>query len=198
LPDDGARRALLATGARHVIVFGDDLKAERRNLSAELSRRPEQYRRLFQEGAHSVFTLLGAGDPTLELMEPPALPPKATLIPRNELRTSARYQEQGQSFDVELQSARSVTALEILAPGRVMDVPLSYRLSVAQNDEEYAVVAEQSVLRFYRAQIFSPRTFVFRIVLPEPVRADRVRISVEQPVPGHYFSIGELRLYAAD
>jgi hypothetical protein len=111
---------------------------------------------------------------------------------------SARYQEQGQSFDVELQSARSVTALEILAPGRVMDVPLSYRLSVAQNDEEYAVVAEQSVLRFYRAQIFSPRTFVFRIVLPEPVRADRVRISVEQPVPGHYFSIGELRLYAAD
>ena len=51
------------------------------------------------------------------------------------------------------------------------------------------------MLRFYRDQIYSPETFVFRLVLPAAVTADRIRLSVEQPVPGHYFSIGELRLY---
>jgi len=219
LPDDGARRALLSMGTRHLIVFGEDLKPAREDLAAELAARPAQYRRIFQQGAHSVFTLLDQHDPTLELLEPPALPAFARLIAGSELRaraslqsdragfavdgnrnsywTSARFQEQGQYLEVELEEARPIVALEIVAPGRVMDVPVSYRLSAAKGADELGVVLEQNVLRFYRAQIFSPESFVFRLVFPRPIVANRLRLAVEQPVPGQFFSVHELRVYAA-
>jgi hypothetical protein len=217
LPDDGARRALLSMGTRHIIVFGEDLKPGREGLAAELSARPAEYRRIFQQGPHSVFTLLGADDPTLALLEPPALPALARLVPAGELRaraslqserarlaldgkegtywTSARPQQRDQYFEVELASPRPIVALEITAPGRVMDVPVSYRVSAARGEEDLGTLAEQPLVRFYRAQIFSPETFVFRLVLREPIDADRIRLTVEQPVPGHHFSIGDLRLF---
>ncbi len=168
---------------------------------------------------HSVFSLLPEHDPSLELLEMPALPALAQRVPEVELRalsplqperagfaldgkedtfwTSARVQEQGQYFELALSEPRPIVALEIDDPGRVMDVPLSYRLSAANGSEQLGVLAEQSVLRFYRAQIFSPESFVFRLVFPRPIVADRLRLTVEQPVPGHYFSVHELRLYMA-
>ncbi len=218
LPDDGARRTLLSMGTRHVIIFGDDLPPGREDLPAQLAARPAEYRRIFQQGSHSMFTLQGGDDPTLELLEPPALPVSAQLVPTAELRarsalepegagfavdgdedtfwSSGRFQEPGQAFEVGLSEPRPIVALEIDAPGRVMDVPVSYRLSAANGGEDLGVVAEQSVLRFYRAQIFSPEKFVFRVVFPRPILADRFWLTVEQPVPGHYFAVHELRLYA--
>jgi len=219
LPDDGARRTLLAMGTRHLLIFGGDLGPEQEGLSAQLVARPTQYRRIFQQGSDSVFTLLSEGEKTLALLEPPPLPARAELVPSAELRarallepdraglavdgerdtfwTTGCVQEQGQSFEVELSEPRSLVALEIEAPRRVMDVPVSYRLSAANGADDLGTILEQSVLRFYRAQFFSPETFVFRLVFPRPVRADRVHFSVEQPVPGRYFSLNELRLYAA-
>lgn len=219
LPDDGARRTLLSMGTRELIVFGEDLSPERENLPALLSARPNDYRRIFQQGTDSVFSLLQADDPSLALLEPGPLPALAALVPRQSLRasaalsperaalaldgkrnsfwTSGRAQESGQYFELELTQPRQIVALEIEAPGRVMDVPVSYRLSAARGDRDLGVVAEQSVVRYYRAQIFSPETFVFRVVFPRPIDADRLRFMVMQPVPGQYFSIHELRLYAA-
>jgi hypothetical protein len=219
LPDDGARRALLALGTRHVILFGEDLPPEQQGLPALLAARPSEYRRIFQQGTHSLFSLLGEHDPSLELLESPALPAGAELVPAAALRarsalqperagfaldgnpdsfwTSARDQQPGQSFELELNEPRSIVALEIDDPGRVMDVPGSYRLSAANGAQELGVVAEQPVLRLYRAQIFSPERFVFRLVFPRPILADRFRLTVQQPMPGYYFAIHELRLYAA-
>lgn len=219
LPDDGARRALLATGARHLIVFGDDFPSNKPELGAVLETRPEEYKLVFKDGAHRVFTLLGADDPSIALLSPPELPAGAKLIPSKELSASAslngqraklaldgkpnsfwsggRPQQRGQFFEVKLAAPRTLTALEIVAPGRVMDVPVSYRLSVAKGDD-WEHIAEQPVVRFYREQIFSPETFVFRLMFPRPVEAERVRLSVEQAVPGHHFSIGELQLYEVE
>jgi hypothetical protein len=218
LPDDGARRALLSIGTRHVIVFGEDLEPGRQNLAEELTARPAEYRRIFHEGSHSVFTLLERDASLSKLLETPALPARAELVPKSKLRaistlevdraelavdgdestfwTGGRFQERGQYFEVALTAPHSIVALEIAAPGRVMDVPVSFRLSASRGSEDLGVVAAEPVLRFHRAQIFAPETFVFRVVLPQPVTADRVRITVEQPVPGSYFSINELRLYA--
>ena len=219
LPDDGARRALLSIGARYVIVFGDDLAPGRKALAEELAARPEGYRRIFQRGSHSVFTLLEKNARALELLETPALPARAERIPTRELTASAslnpgraalaldeddvtywtggRFQERGQYFEIGLSAPRAVSALEIVAPGRVTDVPVSFRLSASKGGEDLGVVAENPELRLYRAQIFAPETFVFRVALPRPITADRLRISVEQPVPGSYFSIHEFRLYSA-
>jgi len=219
LPDDGARRALLSIGTRHLIVFGEDLEPERASLPAQLAARPAEYRRIFQQGSHSVFCLLGEQDPTLQLLDTPPLPAFAELVPASELHahsplqpdhagfaidgwedsywSSARNQEPGQYFEVQLNAPRQIVALEIDAPGREMDVPVSYRLSAGKGAEELGVIAEQSVLRFYRAQIFSPERFVFRLVFARPIDADRLRLTVQQPVPGCYFAIHELRVYAA-
>lgn len=218
LPDEPARRALLSIGTRHLIVFGDDLVPERADLTAQLSGRPAEYRRIFQQGSHSMFTLLGAEDPTLKLLETPPLPKSARLIPSSVMRassalradlanqalddnavtywTTARYQEPGQELEVELEQPRPIVALEIDDPGRVMDAPVSYRISAANGARDLGVVAEQNQLRFFHAQIFAPERFVFRVVLPHPILADRVRITVVQPVPGYYFSVHELRLFA--
>ena len=219
LPDDGARRALLSIGTRHVIVFGEDLEPRREGLADKLAARPSEYRRIFQQGSDSVFTLLGGDDRTLELLDVPALPNQARSIPRPELRATAslrsdharlaldgdentywtggRVQAPGQSFALELSTPRPIVAVEIDAPGRVMDVPVSFRLSARVGETDLGVVAERPLLRFYRAQIFAPATFVFRIVLPQPITADHLVVSVAQPVPGSYFSIHELRVYEA-
>lgn len=217
LPDDGARRALLAIGTRHVVIFGEDLAPERQGLAERLAARPAEYRRIFQEGSDSVFTLLETDPGTRELLEPSALPARAELIPQSELTaraslqpsraelaldgnastywTSGREQKRGHFFEIELRAPRTIVALEIEAPGRVMDVPVSFRLTARNGAEDLGLLAEQPQLRFYRAQMFTPETFVFRVVLPQPETADRLRISVEQPVPGSYFSINELRVY---
>jgi len=220
LPDDGARRALLAIGARHLIVFGEDLPTGSENLADLLSARPAEYRRVFQQGSHSVFSLLEQRDASLQLLETPALPAFSRLVPAGELRvqsslqqeraglvldgdegtlwSSARFQESGQYLEVELSAPRPIVAFEMDAPGRVMDVPVSYRLSAARGADDLGVLLEQRVLRFYRAQIFSPERFVLRLSFARPIVADRLRFTVLQPVPGHYFSVHELRVYVAD
>jgi hypothetical protein len=217
LPDDGARRALLSIGTRHLVIFGEDLRPGRAGLKDELAARSGEYRLVFQHGSHSVFTLLANGDRTLDLLPTPELPPLARLIPQNELKaatnlrsdraaraldgnpntywTGGRFQERGQYFEVEVREPHPILALEIDAPARVMDVPVSFRLSVSNRHEDLRVVLEEPRLRFYREQVFAPKKFVFRVVLPEPIVADRLRVTVEQPVPGSYFSIHELRLY---
>lgn len=215
LPADGARRALLSIGARHLVLFGEDLNPAQAHLRDQLAARTDQYRLVFEQGSHSVFTL--NDDPTTELLSTPSLPPDARLIAQDELSASSplrphhvhlaldgdpqtywsggRFQQQGQYFEVALRTPQKISTLEIEAPPRVMDVPVSFRLSAALGAEALRLIAHEPVLRFYREQIFTPKKFVFRLLLPQPIEADRVRISVEQPVPGSYFSIHEFRLY---
>ena len=219
LPGDGARRALLSMGAKHLVIFGEDLAAERAGLPDMLSAQPDKFRRIFQDGKDSVFTLLEPEPQSLELLSTPELPGGARLIPQRELRadanlqpglarlaldgkadsywTGGRFQTPGQYFEIALGAPRPLTALEIDVPGRVWDVPSSFRLTALNGNADHGVVLERQQVRLYRSQIFDPKNFVFRLVLPRPVTLDRLRITVVQPVPGSYFSIHELRLYEA-
>jgi hypothetical protein len=219
LPLDGARRALLSMGTKHLVIFGEDLAWERARLPDTLAAQPDKFRRIFQYGTHSVFTLLDPDPQSVELLRTPALPAGARLIPQSELRATAnpqpelaslaldaeaisywtggRVQEPDQYFELALSKARPVIALEIDVPGRVWDVPASFRLTAANGDTDLGVIVERPQLRLYREQIFEPRNFVFRLVLPHPVTLDRFRITLMQPVPGCYFSIHELRVYEA-
>lgn len=219
LPEDGARRALLSMGAKHLVIFGEDLPANRAGLPDLLSARPDKFRRIFEYGRHSVFTLLDPEPASLELLPTPKLPAVARLIPQRELRANAnlqaelasltldgradsfwtggRFQEPQQYFELALDGARPVLALEIDVPGRVWDAPSSFRLTASNGNADLGVIAERPGVRLYRAQIFEPKNFVFRLVLEQPVTLDRLRITLVQPVPGSYFSIHELRVYEA-
>ncbi len=220
LPDAGARRILQILQARHILVHAEDLPPPRRNLPAVLAAQPEHYRRIFQQGPQSVFSLSIPEDPALALLEMPALPADARLVPPSELRaktdldpkhlgraidgnprsywTGRRRQARGQYFELALAQPLSIVAFELESRPQVMQVPLSYELSVAQGGSAWQTVAQQPVLRLYREQVYSPKTFVFRIVLPNPAQADRIRITIGQPVPGHGLAIHEARVYTRD
>lgn len=217
LPSDGARRALLSIGTRHLVVFGEDLGPAQAHLRDQLVARPHEYKLVFEEGAHSVFTLLDNNDQTLALLETPQLPVTAREIPQREMKlhtnlrqesaaraidgdplsywTSGQVQKTGQYLEIQLKSARKIVALEMDTATRAFDLPVSYRLSTKLGSDDLRVVLREPRVRFYRDQVFAPKRFVFRLLFPQPVDVDHVRISVEQPVPGSRLSIHELRLY---
>ena len=219
LPDDGARRVLASIGTRHLVVHAGDLAPARQNLPAELAARSSYFRQVFHEGSDSVFTFLPQQDPALGLLEVPKLPERAELVPPSAFRASAslegrraargvdgdlrsywstqQNQARGQYFELAFKRELRVVAFEIDSQWHVSHVPLSFQLSLARAGSPWKTVAEQPVVRVYKEQIYSPKTFVFRVVLPEPTRADRLRISVGQPLPGHEFVVHEARVYSA-
>jgi hypothetical protein len=218
LPDDAARRALLSIGTRHVIVYGEELRPLHADFVDRLLARPEDYRLAFTDGSDSVISLLGAQDAELELLDVPDMPAEVELVPTSEMRarasqnwraaalafdgredtywSSGRPQQPGQFFEIQLREPRPIRALEIRAPGHVLDVPASFRLSASLGPQPLEVLIERPHLRLHRGQIFSPKTFVWRVVLAEAVLADRLRITLGQAVPGHFFSMSELSVYA--
>ena len=217
LPDEEARRVLQLVEARHVLVHAEDLPPERRSLPELLAAQPEFYRRVFQQGPHNVFTLLEVDDPTLTLLDTAPLPPGAQQVPATELRVHAnlntkelaravdgdpetywrgkRAQARGQYFEIELERSRPVVAFEIESRPHVMQVPMSFDFSVADSGSDWRTIVRQPLLRLHREQVYSPKTFVFRIVLPSAVPADRIRITIDQPVPGYDLVIHEARVY---
>jgi hypothetical protein len=217
LPDDGARRILESVGARYLLVHAEDLDPSRRALPEQLAAEPEHYRRVFQQGAQSVFALSAADDAALDLADTPRLPVGARSVPASELGGAAdlrperarmavdgdlrtfwaasRPQARGQYFEVALAHRRRIAAFEIDNPEHPTDVPLSFQLSVARGASDRQTVIGEPVLRVYKDQIYSPKAFVFRVVLPNPTWTDRIRITIADPVPGQQFVIQEARVY---
>ncbi len=219
LPDDGARRVLEALGARHLIVHAGDLDAARRDLPQRLAADAQHYQSAFHRGDDYVFSLKPSKDPTLALLPTPALPPRAELVPRTELRASGiqkseyarksldgsagtfwpgpEAQASGQWFELALAEPRKVLALDFENRQHPNDLPLSFQVAVGTGDEPLRTVAEQPVVRVFHDQIYSPKTFVWRVVIPEPGAVDRIRVTIAQPLPGHGFKVHEARIWAA-
>lgn len=219
LPHPSATRMLRMVGVRHLLVHGADLRPERSALPEQLAAQSALYRRVYTDGADSVFSLIAPEDPTWALLPTPALPSSARLIPQEALRPASSWETQrldfaldgsplthwstrvpqrsGHHFEVLLDRPRRVIALEIDNPGHEMYLPLSYRVSAAQGPSTLWPVAQQRQLRLFHDQVYSPKTFVYRIVFDTPVLVDRVRLSVDQPLPGYDFVIHEFRLFEA-
>jgi hypothetical protein len=218
LPEDGTRRVLQALGARHLIVHAGDLQPSQRDWPERLSAEPEHYTRVFQSGDDYVFSLVPSQDPTLELVGLPALPPGAELVGKRELHArgvqQSRYahksldddqrtywpgpdvQATGQWFELDLETPRRVVAVEFENQEQTNDLPLSFQVGVGTGKGQLRTVVDRPELRLFRDQVFSPKTFVWRIVLPEPVLVDRVRVTIAQALPGHGFKVHEARLWA--
>src|SRR5690606_33122682 len=59
LPSEAAWRLLAAAGARHILVHGEDLTPQRRDLPERLSAMPDHFEKVFHDGGQSVFSLRG-------------------------------------------------------------------------------------------------------------------------------------------
>jgi hypothetical protein len=218
LPEANARRVLQMLGVRHLLVHGHDLPAHRRDLLERLVADERSYQAVFREAGDGVFTLMSPDDPTLALLDVPALPGTARTIPRSELLAGSnveganaalmidgdpetawsgrRAQFRGQTIEIALTEPRSVVALEIRNPRNLTHVPLSFEISVSTGSGNWRRVVEQPELRLFRELVHSPRNFVWRVVLPQPTVADHVRVMIRQPLPGLPLTIHELSLYA--
>ncbi len=217
LPSESAHTILREVGANHLLIHGADLPDNRRDLGERLHGRPDSYRLIFREGDDVVFTLLDAGTPPPPLAAIPAMPPAALRLAPAELRPSAAVesaragyaadgdpdtfwstrtaQAPGQAFEVGLTAPHRVVALEIENPGHELFLPMSYVLEASVRNEPYRVVARQPELMLYRAQIFAPKQFVYRIVPRGPVEADRLRLVVDRPMPGIDWVVHEVAVY---
>jgi hypothetical protein len=218
LPDEASRRALVSIGTRHLLIYGNQLSPVRRGLPSVLAARPDRYRRIYSAGGDSVISLLDTGDSTLELMALPELPEGARQIPPGELTAlghpareeaqraidgnletrwdSGRPLRRGDYLELQLSQARKVIALEIENPGHPFDAPPAFRLDAAQKGGGLEKILARPQVRLYREQVFSPKTFVFRLVFDVPVELDRLRLTGLKGFAGYYFSAAEVRLYA--
>lgn len=216
LPDDGARRILYAVGARHLLIHGSELEPQRRPLLTQLTQDSSHYRHVYDAADDHVFSLLDDPDPTLALAETPPLPQGATRVPTALLRATAaleqanltraidddpvtawstrRVQARGQTFELSLSEPRPIVAFEIENRWNQTHAPMAYELAVA-TASGWRTVAQQPQLRVPRELVFSPKTFVTRIVFPSAVETNRVRLTIAQPVPGAALTIHEARLY---
>ena len=216
LPNPDAARLLRLVGVQHLLVHASDLPFERAELPLRLMADPAHFRSIFQQDGDHVFSLLG---PRLSLLDTPALPPEARLIPspslmpRAELQahrtrwavdgqrashwSTRRAQRRGDAFELKLDRPRALLALEIHNPNHEMFLPLSFTLSAKDDHGVWHTVAEQPQVQLYREQVHAPKTFVFRIVLPHPTTTDQLRLAVGTPLPGYDFVIHEIQLYEA-
>jgi hypothetical protein len=219
LPSESAYTILRSLGADHLLIHGAELPDLRQNLPARLLTQPERYRPVFRDGDDHVFTLLDQGVAPPPLAEVPLLPeglrrlapselvPFATLEPAR-----ARYaadgdattfwssrlrQGRGQAFELGLTAPQRVVALEIENEGHEMFLPMSYALEARLYNGAFRVVARQPELQLYRAQVYAPKRFTYRIVLPQPVGADRLRLVVDRPMPEIDIVIHEVNVYVA-
>lgn len=217
LPHPDAHRVLAMIGVRHLLIHAGDLPEARRNLPELLKAQPERYQHVFSDGTDHVFSLVVPNDPSLALREVPLLPSDAQRVPSVAIRpesafeagrlplavddnvatrwSSLRAQRTGHFFGVALDRPRNIVAFEIVNPWHEMFLPASYTLYVSIGDGKPQRVVSEPNLRLFRDQIHTPKAFRFRIVLPEPMLADRMRLVVEKPLPGYDFVVHEVHVY---
>jgi hypothetical protein len=217
LPHDDAHRVLWMVGVRHVLIHAQDLPPARRNLPELLLARPGRFQRVFHDRSDHVFSLLPPGDSSLELLAVPPLPPQARRVASNVLQpesnleqgrlrlavddnvdtywSTLRWQRAGHFFGLRLDRPRNIVALEIHNPWHEMFLPASYTLHVQDAQGAWRSVLHQPKLRLYRQQIHEPKSFVFRLVLDQPVWAEHIRLTVDEPLPGYDIVVHEARVY---
>jgi hypothetical protein len=208
-------------GIKYLLVHGKEYQSRERakQTIAWIDARPQDFALRFKGGGDYVYELLPKEDAGAGLVPTPALPKGAVRVRAEDLRATAsvlpkqavfafdgkpntlwttrRQQVPGDWFEVQLKRPRPVVAIEISDFEEAFGAPMSFKLSVAAPGEPLREVVNQPHLRIYRDQVYHPRSFVFRIVLPEPTWAERIRIETVDTVAGRWWIAHEAAVWAA-
>jgi len=209
-------------GTKYLLVHGKEYQSRERarQVLAWIDARPKDFALRFQGDGDYVYELLRRADPGAGLVATPELPKGAVRVSTADLRATAsvfpqqavfafdgkpntlwttrRQQLPGDWFEVQLKRPRPVVALEFKDFEEAFGAPSSFKLSVAAPGEELRQVVYRPQLRILRDQVFHPRSFVFRVVLPEPTWADRIRIEIVDTVAGRWWIAHEAAVWAAE
>jgi hypothetical protein len=225
-PRASATRMMQALGVKYLLIFGngdgrlDYTRPRTARILHWLDRRPENFAKRFATDREFVYEVLPPVDPSVSLLSTPALPAGAKPIPQKDLTAHAstmddqvgaaidgrpatkwgtmRDQLAGDWFEFVFGRERKITALEFRDFAEAFEAPAAFKVSVAMEDGSYHTVLTRPALRFYADQVYHPKSFSFRVVLPESVMTRAVRIDLLDGVAGHEWSIHEANVYAVD
>ena len=220
-PRGSATRLMQSLGVKYLVLHGDEYGEQRMaRILHWLDRRPENYVRRFVSEQEYVYEVLPPIDETASLLKTPALPAGAKPIARKELRPLAstmdgdvgaavdgvasskwgtrRNQLAGDWFEIGFDAEHKVAAVELANNDEAFEAPAAFEVSVAMEDGTYHTVLTHPALRFYSDQVYHPKSFTFRVVLPEAVRTRAVRIELLDGVAGHEWAIQEAAVYAVE
>jgi hypothetical protein len=218
LPGATATRVLRSLGAQYVVVRTWDMPAERgERIVRGLRATRNAYKPVFEDGKDYVFEILPSDDPEDTLAETPKLPLSLEKVPYKGLHAAAnvaperaqraldgkaasrwstgRNQRLDDYYEITLATPRELGALELSSPEAIEDAALGYRVEVEDSNGVIRTVATHPHVRLFRDQVFHPRNFVFRVVF-EPVQARRIRVTITDPVPSHWWTIQDATLWA--
>lgn len=212
-------RMLQALGVKYLVLHLEEFKGARRQRTLDwIDHRPNEYKKRFASGDQVIYEVLPPQTDSVSLLEAPERPKNAVLVSRAELSgtairgselasnafdgvphtkwTSGRTQVAGDWFEIELTEPRKIAAIEFTKVRDAFETPSAYQISVADGAGGQRVLMTQPHLRFYRDQVYHPKTFVFRAVLPEPTVTDAVRIELLDGVAGREWVIHEVNVWA--
>lgn len=218
-PRRSATRMLQALHVKYLVLHtGEWESARAQRIRDWISRRTGEYQLRFSSGDDFVYEVLPSTDPTASLLSTPKLPSGLTRIPSAELSadasmwpgnvalavdgkprtrwTTRRVQLTNDWFELQLKTPRKVRALELTHFRDAFEAPAAFLISARQPDGTYKKVFARPELRFYGDQVFHPRTFAMRIVLPEATLTDALRIQLADGVAGSAWSMHEVAVWA--
>lgn len=218
-PTEPAKRLLQLLGVEEVVIHtGDMPRGVGPKMISELDALPEEYERVYRNGTDYVYRLkLAPGAPAPAMRETPELPVGAEPVHRWDLRgTASRFAQDlhlatddrastrwstqgamvpGDYFELRIPRPQRLVAIEIISPEAPFDVPAAYTVTAANGDLFPVTVAEQNELGVFRDQVLRPRSFVFRVVFPQGVVGDRVRITAQGAFADAPWSVQEAKVW---
>jgi hypothetical protein len=221
-PRGTATRMLQMLGVKYVVLNNDEyLPPPRRDQILHwLDNHPTDYVRRFAWNGEYIYEVLKPTDTSVSLLATPALPAGVRPIDRHELASRSsvfaqfsgkaydgnfdsrwrthRNQLAGEWFEFVLAKQHKIAALEFKHYHDPFEAPSAFRVDIAGPDGVYQTVFVRPKLRFYSDQVYHPKSFVFRIVLPQPMLGRAVRISLLDGVAGQEWAIHEAALWALD
>lgn len=218
LPSATSTRILQILRAEFLVLHTWDMgKTRTARVLTGLDRASHEYARAFQAGGDVVYRLLPQRDPSLGLLETPALPAGLSEVPRAQIRAQAsatpewlgnaldgdpatkwatrRNQRSGDWFELVFAEPTPVAAVSFTDFDVAFDAPAGFVVTAEREDGSLRPVFARPRLRIDRDQIYDPSGYVFRLVLPQPVLTRRLRFTLTEAVPGRWWSVHEAHVY---
>jgi hypothetical protein len=219
LPSTASLRILQILRPRFLVVHRDDMtRPFARRLVTELDRQSELFRSVYRDDTSTVYELLPNPDPTLGLLPTPVMNEghftridrKHLTLTTSEAQSQAglaldgnldtrwatgRAQRAGDSIELSLDQPREVAALDFTDYQLTFDNPGAFKLEASDDGEHYRTIFVRPHIRLYYAQVYRPSHFLFRVVLPAPVRLRKLRLTLLEAMPDRWWSIYEVQLW---
>lgn len=222
LPSSTALRALQLLGPQYLVVHTGAMDPRWvPGVVQGLDQNTAMLRRVFDQGGDLVYEFLDTKDKSLGLLPTPEIDERVFALLRSkhiQVTTSTRSANAHKIIDGELRTRwsthpraqlpgdwveftfdkeREIGAIDLINHQKdALESPSAFKIQTSDDDgESWDTVFRRPRLRLYADQVHHPNRFVFRVVLPKPVRTQRLRIKLLEEMPGKLWAINEARLW---